>query len=469
MPARFCGVMLEEVHERPASPSEPRLSKQDEDALILQFMYWQDAGARPLPLVLGEKHPGEGWRTRTSPTVEVFADLVRANQTHGIGVPLTETDVVIDIEGRARPYLPKVMEAASHSDNMPLLFRVVNGLTEETPTGGLHIHLRVLDGQSRKHILARGPQTHGSGRSELLVEMLGYGQQVVVAPSGGLTHVTGRGYRRLAGAIHSIAAVTSAELTALCDLFRRLDATPQRIGRMSADAVRRPQTIIEIDFNARVSWEEILIPKGWTLVRVIRGQPHDICHWSRPGKRSGTSATSCGGTLCIFSTSTDAPAFEPPAVSGERGTNSLSKFEAFTFLHHGGDRKAALSAAHLKGYGDRLPQRRRREKVDTGSAIRFLSECLASATTTGSRTKQEICDIADTVVPRDILLLIANRERRATGRQTITAFGPPHEQSRRWACERASRHAIEILVQRGQAQFDPQTWVLSRKMEFADA
>jgi hypothetical protein len=90
---------------------------------------------------LGQKYPGKGWRNPQSPTVDVFSDLVRGNQTHGIGVPLSESDVVIDIEGRARSMLSAV-EADARQTDRALLRRAVEGLTEETPTGGLHSQAR---------------------------------------------------------------------------------------------------------------------------------------------------------------------------------------------------------------------------------------------------------------------------------------------------------------------------------------
>jgi len=468
MQTEFGGLTLGDPDSQSTSPQESQLSRVQQDDLICQFMYWQDAGARPLPLVLGQKHPGDGWRNRPTPTVEVFADLVRSNQTHGIGVPLGESDVVIDIEGRARNMLPTV-EAAARPGDLSLLRRAVGGLTEATPSGGLHIHLRLCDGlPSRKDVLARRPKDSDARNTEVLVEMLGFGQQVVVAPSGGRTHATGRPYRRIHGEIDSIATVNSAELARLCDMFRLLDVRPQQVAATGSFALRRPQTVIELDFNSRKSWEEILIPKGWALARVARSKPHDISYWRRPGKRDGQSASTCGNTLCVFSSSTDAPQFQPPAIQGERGTNTLTKFEAYTALYHAGDREAALRAARSEGYGEALPTRRRSRSLNVSSAIAFLGECLASATASGPQSKQKICEIASAVVPGDVLLLIANRERRATGRQTLKAFGLNHDRSRQWACERASRQAIETLVRSGQAKFDSQEWVLSRKMECFD-
>jgi len=459
MAIEFCGLALAEPQGVDAGLRERRLSKSEQDQLIQEFMFWQDAGARPLPLVLGQKFPGPGWREAFSPPVDIFSELVRNNETHGIGVPLDEADVVIDVEGRARGLLPLVMEAAARSGDLPLLRRIVDGLTEETPTGGLHIHVRLLDGQSRKQILARR-----SG--ELLVEALGLGQQVVVAPSGGSTHATGRPYRRLCGSPCDIVSLTSVQMERIFSLFRTLDEQPPATAFVTGGP-RRLETVIERDFNFRTNWEWILESIGWRKCgRSKPGVLHDIQVWTRPGKRSGPSATTCGPKLCVFSTAAGLPAFEPPAVQGERGRNSLTKFEAFTLLHHNGDRRAAMQAAKAMGYGQGLPPR---PLPPARGDVPFLAECLCSALRDGTMDKQAICGVTMKALPDDALLRVVNRDRRGTGRPTLKAFGATHAASRLWACEYLSRRAIATLVHQGKASFDQRKWILRPRMEASDA
>jgi len=414
-------------------------------------MFWQDVGARPLPLLLGQKFPGKGWRQNPSPTVDEFSDLVRNNKTHGIGLPPSKSEVVIDIEGRARDLLPLVTEAAARSGDLPLLRRVVAGLTEETPTGGLHIHVRLLDGHSRGQILARRP---GAIRAELLVEALGLGDQVVVAPSGGSTHATGRSYRRLCGSQCDIVSLTSQQMERIFSLFRTLDE-PLPATASVTGGPRRPETVIERDFNRRATWEAILGPRGWRKSgRSKPGRLHDIQNWTRPGKRSGPSATTCGPKLCVFSTAADLPVFEVPADQAGWGQGSLTKFEAFTHLHHDGDRRAAMKAAKRLGYGE-SPSRRPLPPA-RGDA-HFLADCLCSALRGGAMDKQAICDVAMKALPDEALLRIVNRDRRGLGWPPVKVCGAA---SRLWACERLSRRAIATLVHQGKACFDERKWIL---------
>lgn len=459
MPSGF----VENLWAARVADSMPSSSSRDfEDDLIREYMFWQDAGANPLPLVLGQKHPGDGWRERSSPTVDEFSDLVRRGRTQGIGVPLRENDVVIDIEERARDVLSMVLEAAQRAGAMSLLERAVRGLTEESPTIGLHVHLCLLDGSpTRKEVLARRPRA--DGKTEVLVEALGFGQQVVVAPSGGLTHPTGRPYRRLCGDPSTIARVTSAELEQLFDLFREIDETPLPQASI-VTTVRRPETLIERDFNDRKPWKEILEPHGWRFCRkknLRNGTPVD--YWTRPGKSGGTSASTCGRSLCVFSTSTSLPDFQLPSVAGGRGEGSLTKFDAFTLLNHDGDRDAALRAAFRDGFGRSL--QRRSLTIDSAiqDAVVFLASCLISAVSTGPKLKPEICDIALTVTPPQVLLRIINRELWATGQLRLRSFGDAHAQSVRWACESVSRRAIQRLVKSGTVEFSAASWILKRK------
>lgn len=466
MTITFCGLALAKIKDGSSGDPVRELPKPQQDDLIRDFMFWQDAGLRPLPLVLGKKFPGEGWRHAESPTVDVFGEQVRDHQTHGIGVPLGESDVVIDVEGRFRHTLPEVMEAAARSGDLPLLQRVVAGLTEETPTGGLHIHARLLDGQSRREVLARRPR---DGGSDVLVEVLGLGQQVVVAPSGGLTHATGRPYRRLCGSPTDIVAVTSRELERLLSLFRGFDEMPSPLSSF-VSRNRGGESIIERDFNARATWEEILERWGWRKAgRERQGRIHGIQAWTRPGKTSGLSATTCGDVMCVFSTAAGLPLFEPPAAQDGWGQHSLTKFDVFALLNHDGDREVAARAAWKLGYGKSPSPRPLRPGIDARSDVAFLAECLGSAIKNGPQDKRAVCDVAAAVVREEVLLKVVNRELHAVGKQPIKTFGRSHGRYRTWACEKVSRQAIANLVHAGQAQFNEKTWVLRGRKESSHA
>jgi len=92
-------------------------------------------------------------------------------------------------------------------------------------------------------------------------------------------------------------------------------------------------------FNQRASWEEVLVPNGWELLRMVGEEGY----WRRPGKGGpGISATTNyqgSDLLYVFSTST---VFEP-----ERG---YSKFSASTLLNFGEDFAAAAADLVHRGY-----------------------------------------------------------------------------------------------------------------------
>ena len=92
-------------------------------------------------------------------------------------------------------------------------------------------------------------------------------------------------------------------------------------------------------FNQRASWQEVLEPHGWELVRVVGEEGH----WRKPGKEGpGISATTNfdgSDLLYVFSTST---CFEP-----QRG---YTKFGAYAVLNHGEDFSAAARELASNGY-----------------------------------------------------------------------------------------------------------------------
>jgi len=179
---------------------------------------------------------------------------------------------------------------------------------------------------------------HGNLLAETLIETRGEGGFVVIAPSNGKVHPSGKPYVLLQGSVATIATITPEEreeLFALCRSFNELveeQGVPR--DRPQQQAGNRPGDV----FNSKASWEGILEPKGWTHVY----SRNEATYWRRPGKDRGVSATTNyqgSGLLYVFSTSTP---FEP-----ERG---YSKFSAYAVLYHGGDFKRAAETLASVGY-----------------------------------------------------------------------------------------------------------------------
>ncbi|MFI6228906.1 hypothetical protein ACIBCR_16505 [Micromonospora echinospora] len=98
------------------------------------------------------------------------------------------------------------------------------------------------------------------------------------------------------------------------------------------------------DFNQRADWSQILVPAGWRE----HYRSDDITYWTRPGKPTGTSAsTNALGTDRLYVHTTSAAPLE--------GQESYSKFGAYAALHFGGDYKAAARALGQQGFGSGLP------------------------------------------------------------------------------------------------------------------
>lgn len=224
-----------------------------------------------------------------------------------------------------------------------LVERIEHGYSERSP-GGWHWLYRCeeITGNTK---LARRPtredeRKHPEDNVKVLIETRGEGGYIIVAPTNGNVHETGKPYRLLDGGFATITTITPDERRSLFELARTFDQMPrpreEERPRGSKEAAGdRPGD----EFNERASWPEVLEPHGWEQVYEAAG----VTHWRRPGKDHGVSATtSFAGSdlLYVFSTSTP--------FDSERG---YSKFSAYGVLNHGGDLAAAARDLASQGYG----------------------------------------------------------------------------------------------------------------------
>lgn len=219
-----------------------------------------------------------------------------------------------------------------HEALRPVYERIASGYLEATPAGGRHLLYR-CEIIARNQTLARKPR-EGEQGYQTLIETRGNGGLLIIAPSNGQVHPSGKPYRLLSGGIAQIATITPEERSQLLDLARTFNEVPARhydgfVNHAHDETLNRPGDL----FNQSARWEDILQPHGWRLVRTV----NNAGQWRRPGKRGpGISATTNyagNGLLYVFSTSTN---FEP-----ERG---YTKFAAYTLLEHAGDFAAAARA-----------------------------------------------------------------------------------------------------------------------------
>lgn len=292
---------------------------------------------------------------------------------------------MLELEGRAvaegvLEQLGDILDASGLGD---LWQRITTGWTEQSPSGGVHFHYRVADAPVAGNTkLARRParddELTDDERRVLetkpnkifirdLIETRGEGGFVVVAPSHGPVHPTGRPWARVAGGPATVPTITADEYDALHTVCTMLNQpttaapTPAPAGRIDLDDQAAffgdtPQRTAAggglspgDDYEQRTDWADILTPHGWTLV----AQHGRTRYWRRPGKTIGVSATTGHADdrdrLYVFTSSTEFDQERP-----------YTKFGAVAVLDHGGDHSAAARALRHAGYGQPAPEPSRR-------------------------------------------------------------------------------------------------------------
>jgi hypothetical protein len=348
----------------PAESSRPRrLTPSEQDTLEASIHRWHAAGAvvhpvcpdgsKKLVSIRGAGVDGRwGWgkiaRGEFPPlTAAQVVSYVRSGRTDGIAVilgPVSGNLEMVEVEGRARDLLPRLRDAAERRGVLPLLERLAAGLTEESPSAGLHWFLRVVDGDTTNGLKLASRPVDGPTKQLTLAETKGQGGIAVVFGSGGRTHKSGKPYQLLRGGPETIPSFTVAERDALYAAFQDLDEMPAPPAAITPARLPpvRPRAAGEVsvadDYAQRTTWEDLLVPAGWTPGR----RSGDRCEWCRPGKKSGLSATTKGAVLYSFTTSSVLPSRQ-----------GLTKFAVYAHLHHGGDLHDAARELARLGYGSR--------------------------------------------------------------------------------------------------------------------
>lgn len=313
---------------------------------------FHDAGCSVVPARTdGSKAPIGSWKQYqvTRPTRDEVIEWFKDGH-EGIGVitgSVSGNLEMLEAEGRAvhDGLFEQAKDLAINSGLEEIWNVLVSGYVEMTPSGGFHFLYRIADepvpGNTK---VARRPGENDT--VEVLFETRGQGGFVVTAPSQGATHPSGNPWILLAGSPLTIPMFSMEEREALHTVFKTLDSMPARDSFATAllNSSQSDESKPGTDFNNKATWDEILIPVGWTKGYTSKGNTL----WTRPGKSSslGFSASSKEetGNLYVFSTSTVFEAEKP-----------YSKFAAFAALHHDNDFKAAARDLRAKGYGAQSP------------------------------------------------------------------------------------------------------------------
>jgi hypothetical protein len=320
----------------------------------------------------GSKAPLGKWTEyqHFRPAPEALTAWFSLDRTPGMGLvcgAVSGNLELLEFEHRAMHLLGPATELMKAAGLGELWARLSAGYTEATPSGGVHFLYRVIGmpvpGNTK---LARRPATTAELADrpleavQCMIETRGEGGFVVVAPSNGTTHPTGKPWVLLAGGPATIPTITAEEHQALHAVMRTFDRMPVvPAGSPLAAPVAMPVVESGVfsapaksvvgnggaspgdDFNRRATWPEILQPYGWQEVYTSG----DTTYWRRPDKRIGISATTGhgGDWLYVFSTST--------VFQAER---TYTKFGAYTELVHGGDFANAARTLRAQNYGDPL-------------------------------------------------------------------------------------------------------------------
>lgn len=327
-------------------------SAEQQVAILQAAVALRDAGCTVVPTRKdGGKAPAGKWKDyqTTPPSGEQIAQWFARDGHTGIGIITGKASgnvEMAELEGRAVELgmLGEVEELAINSGLADLYDRITQGWSERTPSGGIHWYYRIRDG-----IVFGNTKLATDPTGLVLAETRGEGGFSVVAPSHGNVHPTGLAWEIINGGPATMATITYDEREAFLALFRSLGSTEQPVveetrqpGSGNSES-NRPGD----DYNARATWDDILIPRGWTKAYTDR---LGVTYWVRPGKKpadgiSATTGRNAGDNFYCFSTS----------VQGIDTDKAYSKFALYTALEHHGDWTAAARALAREGYGDPTP------------------------------------------------------------------------------------------------------------------
>ena len=249
--------------------------------------------------------------------------------------------LLIELEGRAATLqtIDLLTHRAKENNIFDLFERLNNGYVERSPSGGLHWLLKSQGQIPGNERFAR--RVDENGVISVLAESRGEGGFVVTAPTPGTCHPSGNGWNIIKGNPKTIPTFTEEEVDALRELFISLDEMPKE---KFSEPVAKPRVSGQLlpgdDFNARTTWDEILIPDGWTKLHTDSIGKTD---WRRPGKDYGISATTNYQGNDLFHIFTSSVALD--------SDRSYSKFAYTALTKFGGDFAACANALRQKGYG----------------------------------------------------------------------------------------------------------------------
>jgi hypothetical protein len=326
-----------------------------------------DAGLSVLPIKPDRtKHPAVPyWKTyqQVRPTVEEVEAWFR-HPHRGLALVTGKVSgglIALDFDDPA--IFDKWLQLVQGDANLHMLYEfVAEGYEEKTPKGGRHILFRCPEvfnaprrPGSQKLALRPVPPPQ---RFETLAETREEGSLIIIDPSRGAVHPSGKPYVRLRGSVGMIRTISAAEREQLYDSIRRLDETPEsskteptrvfqpRTGAFPPRASlpgERPGDLFMADPG--VTWESLL--DGWDISEPkLNPAGHLERYLRHPGKEGpdANCTLNADGTDRLFCFS--------PSV-GLPLCRYLNKFDFYVHWCWGGDATAAARALAEQGYTTR--------------------------------------------------------------------------------------------------------------------
>lgn len=303
----------------------------------------------------GTKRPAGNWKQYTTSRATPNELNTWFTDTNlGIGVVTGKISghlELLEVEGRAANNVIELKELAQASGLADLWETITTGWFELSPSGGYHWLYQVAWTPEDGKFPGNTKLAQNTNR-ETIAETRSENGFVIIAPSAGTVHATGKPWTLLKGGPTTIPTITKEQRTQLHTLFATLNEhTPhheeqpnlldQALNNTPPTTSSNNGTKPGDDYENKTDWKDILEPHGWTLI-FTRGQTR---YWRRPGKTDpGFSATTGHATdrdrLYVFTTSTE--------FTHE---NPYTKFGAHALLNYGGDHSAAARALKNEGYG----------------------------------------------------------------------------------------------------------------------
>jgi len=296
----------------------------------------------------GSKAPAGAWKLAQSQMTDAVEVVKWATTAQGFGIitgAVSGNLEMLELEGRAvaAGLLEEARDLAHDAEIGDIWDKLQDTYIEMTPSGGIHWLYRIDGTVPGNTKIAQRPGANDL--PECWIETRGEGGFVVVAPSAGTVHPTGQPWVRLDHKTPAdIVTFTEAERAELHSLLRLFDTMPvvEEIERTITTRATDGNLSPGDDYNARTTWDELLVPAGWKKIRTMSTGE---VQWTRPGKDRGISATT-GRTesdnLYVWSTSTQ---FEQ-----EKPYSKWAVFTLFNF-HSLSEQAFKDSTKALRGQG----------------------------------------------------------------------------------------------------------------------